>query len=156
MSWHFYGYYESEWGICIFWNWISTLVKNRDTLDLNIPLKIKGGKTFIPHLSSNQPSHIITYTFIVHNWTLFLCSLDVGNKDDQCRGPSTKEKDHLVGWLTSSWVSSIPHICQFWYTMVPPHYLVGKSTPKNVLNCNKTVKLGQNGPKEAKILRSPC
>ena len=25
---------------------------------------------------------------IVHNCTIFLCSLDVGNIDDQCRGPS--------------------------------------------------------------------
>ena len=27
--------------------------------------------------------------------TLFLCSLDDGNIDDQCRGPSIKENDHL-------------------------------------------------------------
>ena len=27
----------------------------------------------------------------------FLCSLDVENIDDQCRSPSVKEKDHLVG-----------------------------------------------------------
>ena len=32
---------------------------------------------------------------LVHNCTIFLCSLDVRN--DQCRGPSIKEKDHLVG-----------------------------------------------------------
>ena len=31
------------------------------------------------------------------NCTIFLCSLDVRNIDDQCRGPSIKEKDHLVG-----------------------------------------------------------
>ena len=71
--------------------------EQRHTLDSNIPLKIKGGKTFIPHLGSNQPSHIIFYTFKEHNCTIFLCSLDDGNKDDQCRGPSIKEKDHLVG-----------------------------------------------------------
>ena len=29
--------------------------------------------------------------------TLFLCSLDVGNIDDQRRGPSIKEKDHIAG-----------------------------------------------------------
>ena len=37
---------------------------------------------------------------LVHNCTIFLCSLDVRNIDDisdQCRGPSIKEKDHLVG-----------------------------------------------------------
>ena len=38
---------------------------------------------------------------LVHNCTIFLCSLDVGSIDDQCRAPSIKEKDHLVGWLTS-------------------------------------------------------
>ena len=27
--------------------------------------------------------------------------MDLGSIDDQCRGPSIKEKDHLVGWLTS-------------------------------------------------------
>ena len=32
---------------------------------------------------------------LVHNCTLFLCSLDVEN--EQCRGPSIKEKDHLIG-----------------------------------------------------------
>ena len=34
---------------------------------------------------------------LVHNCTIFLGSLDVRNIDDQCRGPSRKEKDHLVG-----------------------------------------------------------
>ena len=34
---------------------------------------------------------------IVHNCTIFLCSLDVRDIDDQCRGPSTKEKGHLAG-----------------------------------------------------------
>ena len=33
---------------------------------------------------------------LVHNCTIFPGSLDVRNIDDQCRGPSTKEKDHLV------------------------------------------------------------
>ena len=28
---------------------------------------------------------------LVHNCTIFLCSLDVGNIDDQCRGPSIRE-----------------------------------------------------------------
>ena len=32
----------------------------------------------------------------VHKYTLFLCSLDVGNIDDQCRGSSIKERDHLA------------------------------------------------------------
>ena len=37
-------------------------------------------------------------TDVVHNCTIFLCSLDVKYiYDDQCRGPSIKEKDHLVG-----------------------------------------------------------
>ena len=35
------------------------------------------------------------------NCLLFLCSLDVGNIDDQCRGTIIKEKDHLAGLLTS-------------------------------------------------------
>ena len=35
--------------------------------------------------------------FVVHNCTTFLCSLDVGNIDDQCRGPIIKEKDHRAG-----------------------------------------------------------
>ena len=34
---------------------------------------------------------------LVHNCTIFLLPLDVRNIDDQCRGPSIKEKDHLVG-----------------------------------------------------------
>ena len=33
---------------------------------------------------------------VEHNCTLFLCSLDVGNIGDQCRGASIKEKDHLL------------------------------------------------------------
>ena len=32
---------------------------------------------------------------LVHNCTIFFCSLDVRNIDDQCRGPNVKEKDHL-------------------------------------------------------------
>ena len=35
--------------------------------------------------------------YLVHNCTIFLCSLDVRNIDDQCRGPNIKEKDHLDG-----------------------------------------------------------
>ena len=35
------------------------------------------------------------YRNLVHNCTIFLCSLDVRN--DQCRGPSIKERHHLVG-----------------------------------------------------------
>ena len=42
-------------------------------------------------------SFVLSYPVLVHNCTLFLCSLDVGNIDDQCRGPSKKEKDHLAG-----------------------------------------------------------
>ena len=34
---------------------------------------------------------------VVHNCTIFLLPLDVRNIDDQCKGPSIKEKDHLVG-----------------------------------------------------------
>ena len=34
---------------------------------------------------------------VVHNCTIFLCSLDVRNIDGQCRGPNVKEKDHLDG-----------------------------------------------------------
>ena len=34
---------------------------------------------------------------LVHNCTIFLLPLDVRNIDDQCRGPSIREKDHLVG-----------------------------------------------------------
>ena len=30
---------------------------------------------------------------LAYNCTIFLCSLDVRNIDDQCRGPSIKEKD---------------------------------------------------------------
>ena len=33
--------------------------------------------------------------------TINLHSQDVGNIDDQCRGPSIKEKGHLAGLLTS-------------------------------------------------------
>ena len=33
----------------------------------------------------------------VHNRTIFLCSLDVGNIDDQSRGPSIKEKIIQLG-----------------------------------------------------------
>ena len=38
---------------------------------------------------------------LVHNCTIFLSSLDIGNIDNQYRGPSIKENDHLVGWLTT-------------------------------------------------------
>ena len=38
-----------------------------------------------------------TGLYLVHNCTIFLCSLDVRNIDDQCRGPNVKEKDHLDG-----------------------------------------------------------
>ena len=34
---------------------------------------------------------------LVHYCSIYLCSLDVGNIDNQCRGPSIKEKDHLAG-----------------------------------------------------------
>ena len=34
---------------------------------------------------------------LVHNCTIFFCSVDARNIDDRCRGPSIKEKDHLVG-----------------------------------------------------------
>ena len=40
-------------------------------------------------------------TSLVHNCTIFLCSLDVGNIDDQCRCPTIKEKDHRAGELTA-------------------------------------------------------
>ena len=37
--------------------------------------------------------------FLVHNYTIFLCSLDIENiddiDDDQYRGPSKREEDHL-------------------------------------------------------------
>ena len=38
---------------------------------------------------------------LIHNCTIFLCSLDVGNIDDQRRGPTLKEKDHRAGELTA-------------------------------------------------------
>ena len=34
---------------------------------------------------------------LVNNCSIFLCSLDVGNIDDQCRVPSINKKDHLAG-----------------------------------------------------------
>ena len=37
---------------------------------------------------------------IVHDCNIFRCSLDVGNIDDQCRGPSMMETDHLAGSLS--------------------------------------------------------
>ena len=48
-------------------------------------------------VTSLNVSFVLSYPVLVHNCTLFLCSLDVGNIDDQCRGPSKKEKDHLAG-----------------------------------------------------------
>ena len=40
---------------------------------------------------------------LVDNCTIFLCYLDVGNKDDQCRcrGLIIREKDRLAGYQTS-------------------------------------------------------
>ena len=39
---------------------------------------------------------------LVHNCILFVCSLDVGYiVDDQCRGPSIREKDHLGASLST-------------------------------------------------------
>ena len=40
---------------------------------------------------------ISTPCSLVHNCTIFLCHVDVGNIDDQCRCPGIKEKDHLAG-----------------------------------------------------------
>ena len=34
---------------------------------------------------------------LIHNCTIFLCSLDVGNIDDQFRCTGTEEKDHPAG-----------------------------------------------------------
>ena len=47
---------------------------------------------------------------LVHHCTIFLCSLVVGNTDDtddQCRGPSIKDKDHLVGLLTKKNIHNV-------------------------------------------------
>ena len=51
-------------------------------------------QTFAQHGSQDRA---LAQKVLVHNCTIFLCSLDVRNIDDQCRGPSIKEKDHLVG-----------------------------------------------------------
>ena len=37
-----------------------------------------------------------SWSYLVHNCTISLCSLDVRNIDDQCKGPSITEKGHLV------------------------------------------------------------
>ena len=55
----------------------------------------------LPHLidPSKEPRSSwcwwLWWWWLVRNCTIFLCSLDVRN--DQCRGPSIKEKDHPVG-----------------------------------------------------------
>ena len=36
-------------------------------------------------------SRLREWLYLVHNCTLFLCSLDVENIDDQCKGSSIKE-----------------------------------------------------------------
>ena len=46
---------------------------------------------------NSRNTHSDVWRFLIHNCTIFLCSLDVGNIDDQFRGPSIKEEDHLVG-----------------------------------------------------------
>ena len=46
---------------------------------------------------NSRNTHSDVWRFLLHNCTIFLCSLDVGNIDDQCRVPSIKEKDHLAG-----------------------------------------------------------
>ena len=45
----------------------------------------------------SRNTHSDVWRFLLLNCTIFFCSLDIGNIDDQCRGPSIKEKDHLVG-----------------------------------------------------------
>ena len=44
---------------------------------------------------------VLFYVDLSYITALYFSSLYVGNMDDQCRGPSIKEKDHLVGSLTS-------------------------------------------------------
>ena len=46
--------------------------------------------------------YILSAIPAVHECTIFLCSLEIGNIHDQCRRPSIQEKDHLAGWLTTS------------------------------------------------------
>ena len=46
-------------------------------------------------LLQQQLGEKVARKIVVHNCTIFLCSLDVRNIDDQCRGPNVKEKDHL-------------------------------------------------------------
>ena len=49
-----------------------------------------------------------------YNCTIFLCSLDVGNIDDQCRGPSIKGKDVLAG--PDIFAKSVCLPTLFWFT----------------------------------------
>ena len=44
---------------------------------------------------------LIELSWTANNGTIFLYSQDVGNIDDQCRGPSIKKKGHLAEQLTS-------------------------------------------------------
>ena len=48
------------------------------------------------HLAPSWPGPLFCM-LLANSCTIFLCSLDVRNTDDQCRGPSVKEKDHLAG-----------------------------------------------------------
>ena len=45
------------------------------------------------HLQLGLGEWVWVTLFLVHNFTIFGSYLDVGNIDDQCRGPSVKEKD---------------------------------------------------------------
>ena len=63
-----------------------------------VRLKKVGAPYCILHLLGQGPIFCI---LLANNCTILLCSLDVGNIDDQCRGPSVKEKDHLAGQLSS-------------------------------------------------------
>ena len=48
-------------------------------------------------IKSRIPKRYLALTkHLIHNWTIFLCSLDIGNVDDQCRGPRIKEIGQLV------------------------------------------------------------
>ena len=50
----------------------------------------------LAQLTCHYPSG---FSFVlVHNCTIYLCPFGVGNIDEQCRGPSKKEKDPLAGY----------------------------------------------------------
>jgi len=51
-------------------------------------------------MKTKRHTTLLSTTIRVHKCIIYLCSLCFGNIDDQCKGPSKKERDHLAHYYT--------------------------------------------------------